>query len=247
MWRSYGDIPVAADFRPCPGDNLHADIFFVEMEIVRSDSNHVRDLDDGLCSRGGRGHMLFHGVVINHTHGAQEAIGHVHGDIRCGAGPVLATFDQQGAARIFRIVEKIIVAHPAAGSVTRIKNDKTWGSDSLGKEPAFPVTPGQDKRFSRILHGMNVEQEIRFIDDRVNFAGPVPFDALGIAFQDTHIPDPVEILVDKPREGRVVGPELCVGCNVTETECEGSGTWADIVPEQMVERDCATKDSKVVK
>ena len=121
---------------------------------------------------------------------------------------MLTALDEQGAARVVRVVEEIIVAHPPAGCMTCIMDNYARHPDFFRKIPAFSVASGQDKRLSLILHGMDVQHDIRFVDDRPDLAGPGPLQAASVIIEDIAIPDAVEILVDEPGKSRIVGPEL---------------------------------------
>ena len=111
-------------------------------------------------------------------------------------GPVLPALDEQGIAGTFRIAEFSVVAQPRAGGVARVANDVDRCRDADGKSPALVERAGENQRRRRILHGMDVEQQIDGVHQRANFPRPPQLDTVAGTIEHFGGPDTVEILVD---------------------------------------------------
>ena len=96
---------------------------------------------------------------------------------------------------------------------------------------------GQHQRRRRILHRVDVEQEIGGVDERAQGPGAGKFDRLARAVEGGLVPQPVEILVDKARDHRIARIETAIGGDIVEGQGQHSPARPQPGAEQPVEGD----------
>ena len=95
-----------------------------------------------------------------------------------------------------RIAECRVVAQPGAGSVARVTDDVDRRRDFGGKPPALVQGTREHQRSRRMLHGMDVEQQIDGVHQRADFPRSPELDTVAGTVENIGRPEAVEILVD---------------------------------------------------
>ena len=84
----------------------------------------------------------------------------------------------------------------------------------------------EDQRVGGPEHGMQVQQEVRGVDERADFARAVEFGGTADAEKLRIVPDAVEVFFDIARGERVGGVEPVEGGEVGEAEGEAAAKRA---------------------
>ena len=138
-----------------------------------------------------------------------------------------------------RVAECAVVAHAAAAGMALVADHERRERDLAREAAAFLERPRDGERRGLVLHRMDVEQQIRGLDDGPQFARAAQLGRRGGAIQPLGRPDAVEILVHVARLAGHLRIEVLVGEDVAEGEGERAACRAEPLAEQPVERDRA--------
>ncbi len=97
----------------------------------------------------------------------------------------------------------------------------------------------QHQRRGRVLHRMQVEQEVGAVHYRPQRAGALKFERVAWAVERVGLPEAVEVLVDVARRHRVARIELAIRRDIVEGEGQPAAPRLDAGAKQLVERDHA--------
>ena len=137
----------------------------------RLDRHDVGDLDGALRRWGIPVDVRREEIRVDHAEVTQEAQRRLPGDVRRGALPMLAAFDQQRVARVHRIVEGAVVAQPLAGGMSGVDDDVLRNAHGLRKLEPLALPAGERERRAGVGHRMQVEQEVGVVVHRPQLAG----------------------------------------------------------------------------
>ena len=85
--------------------------------------------------------------------------------------PVLAALDQQRVALVVRVVEERVVAQALARGVAGVDDDVLGRAQAPGEVDTLRARSRQRERRAGVGHRVQVEQEVRLVDDRAQRAG----------------------------------------------------------------------------
>ena len=125
--------------------------------------------------------------------------------------------------------------------MARIGDNKLGHTDAPGKVNALGERPGDHDRPMRIVHGMNIQQEIDFVDHRSHRAGASELDRLPRTIECGGRPDAIEIFIDKAARVRQGGIEAMKRIHIGERQRQLSTCGLQVHLEQSIERNRAAE------
>jgi hypothetical protein len=235
-----GDRPVAVgpDHGAGGRDDLVPDEALGELEAVGLDRDGLGHLDHALRRRRAGRHVLQR-VGVEQIEMLEEAQRCLERDRGARGLPMLAAFDQQRRLVARLVGERAIVAHAPPGGVAAIHHDGLRHPHREREVAPFPHRTAQPERRRRVLHRVDVEQEIDAVDQRPQLASPGQLRRLARPFERARVPQPVEVLIDEARRVGLARIEALEGGHVGEAQGQHAAGRSDCVLEQKIEHDRA--------
>ena len=133
----------------------------------------------------------------------------------CQCWPASTRLAAHGVAGIG---EAGVVDHAPPARMALIRHDQRRHAGAKRKPLPLRRRAAQDQRIRRPQHRVQVEQHIDRVDQRPDLARPVELGRAPRAVQHRRVPDPVDVLVDEARRGRLARIEPLVCGEVDEAE-----------------------------